>query len=165
MPSELIPKNLVGAAQALDSDPVELVRVMTRLGRMQGHLTLSDDALASIRAEGSFEPAWLADATLPDDSDPGRQHARAALLWLAAREDESSSGTRVENLWRGMDPDAVEAVRVVIDHVAAEGLVTVTRSSVGTFVAVKDGSAARIRDLAEGSELVDRWSDLVAEED
>jgi len=158
MLTDLSPRHLVQVAKELDADPLDLVRVLSRKNRMQGPVQLSAEDVAAVRAEGGFAPIWIDQASLPDDSDSVRQHIRAALQWLLEQDVDGSEGTRIDNLWRGMDDACREGIRASIFFLAEQEVVSLMMHPLGLRVAVSNSGQARVKALVDGADDDELWT-------
>lgn len=158
MLTDLSPRHLVQVAKELDTNPLDLVRVLSRKNRMQGLVQLSAEDVAAVRSEGGFAPTWIGQASLPDDSNSVRQHIRAALQWLLAQDVGESEGTRIDNLWRGMDETCREGIRASVLYLAEQGVVALLVHPLGLRVAVLNAGQERVKALVDGADDDELWT-------
>jgi hypothetical protein len=122
MLDDLRPQSLPEAALGLGIDPFELVRLAVGAGVSLERLGFAPEDSAKIAAFAGIDSAWWEGASLPADDRPRRARVRALLARMVERKLVGDSSTRLDNLWRGLDPNDRALVEQAVRGMLQEGV-------------------------------------------
>lgn len=153
---------LVDAAKSLGVNPFELVRLSVALGEPTSDLRFSSDSLATIQDKAGIRRFW-ADRALPSTGNPIEASVRGACGLLLDLGFVGNTGTRLDNLSRGLTDVQAEVIDEATALLAEEGAVLLMSSSAGLQVSVAPGFEGQIRAIADGSNTPATIASLWAE--
>ncbi|TNE90255.1 MAG: hypothetical protein EP330_08805 [Deltaproteobacteria bacterium] len=143
MLDKLKPLTLGEAARQIGIDPFEVVRLLVQRGEAK-HLRIPRSKISELREFAGVEVWWTPDVAVVEDDNHLRGRARTALGMLLDREHIGKDAvTRVDNLWRGLPLREQGVLDRVVEALAAEGMLYLTRTERGLQVAVKNKNTAR----------------------
>lgn len=142
---------LVDAAKRLGVGPFELVRLSVALGESSSDLRFTSDSLAKIEDKAGIRRFWE-DRALPSSGNPIEAAVRGACGLLLDLGFVGTTGTRLDNLSRGLTDTQAEAIDESTALLAEEGAVLLMTSAAGLQVSVAPGFEGKIRAIADGSE-------------
>ena len=149
---DLQPLNLTDAALKLGVSPFDLMRLAVGTDTPLDHLQFDDALLDELRAAGGIEESWWGPETeMPTDHNERRRLVRAALAQLIARGHVDGEGTRMDNVWRGLDAEQQELLREALSALAEDELLALHSGKTGTHVTVTGSGRSKIEDIADGT--------------
>lgn len=157
------------ASLRLGIHPFDLVRVLVSLGSFPDDLHLTEEELARVEQLGGLETWWTPDARAEPfrhaDPVPLRGMARALAIQLVEHEVIGEASTRLDNLFRGLDPDAQQHARVVLQCMLQAGLVQSITTPSGLNVSVPIERGEDLVSIARGDGMPDSlakyWQDAL----
>lgn len=153
MLDDLAPVGLADAARRLGTEPFEVVRLLVAAAAVpEGPLMIDATLIERLREIGGIEPTWWHDQALPKDKSPARARVRAALEMLISRGRVGDQQTRMDNVWRGLDPADQEALQLGLGALAEDGVLRITATPVGLKISVEAGQKERAEKIASGKE-------------
>jgi len=151
MLDDLLPMNLVGAANKLGVSPFEVMRLLVASDGVPDNLHFTGDQVARLRQIGQIEDSWWEGVDLPEDANPLRQRVRAALQLLIDRGHVADSVTRMDNVWRGLTEEDCGLVNDALLALVDEGHLNQISRPNGTMISVNPASSDTIQQLASGA--------------
>lgn len=151
MLDELKPVTLVEAARRIGTDPFEVVRLLVAAGAFpEGTLLIDGEIVEKLRGIGRIEPPWWAGVTLPKDANPARARVRAAIQLLLDKGRVGEDRTRMDNVWRGLEPAECRLVERAMIALASDGLVRITPSAIGPLLSIEPSAVDAAKKLTAG---------------
>jgi hypothetical protein len=151
-PEELIVVPLAVAAERLQIDPFEFMRLLVMMGEVPATLQISEALIDRVRAAAGIELWWAEDVRLPTDASPSRAIVRAALRQLLERGFVGARATRIDNLWRGR-PEDEALLRRAVSLLHREGMVGMSRSRAGVVVSVSPAAVPQLDAAVRGESM------------
>lgn len=146
MLDEFKPRDLHGTARALGVHPFEVVRLQVLSGVRSESLGADDETLDKLRQFGQLE-SWWDEASLPDDDNAARRVVRGMLDAMVQREVVGERTTRLDNLWRGLDPDDAEVAEQAVMVLHELGMLGSVATPSGVRVSVHPDHLDTVKDL------------------
>ena len=151
MLDDLKPIGLKAAAQRIGADPFEVVRLLVAASAApEGALFVDPEIVDKLRGIGRIEAPWWSGVSLPKDANRSRARVRAAIKLLLDRGRVGEDRTRMDNVWRGLEPDNRQLLERSLVVLANAGMVRITPSPIGRLVSIEPSAAADARKLAAG---------------
>lgn len=154
----LQPIDVHGAAEALGVHPFEVVRMMVVSGKDES-LTFGGDVIDELKAFGQIEN-WWADAELPEDGEDNRRVIRGVMDAMLQRELIGDSDTRLDNLWRGLDPAQQEVAEQGVMVLLELGHLDSTAAPSGARVSINPNGVETIKALVSRGQAPDELAAL-----
>ena len=142
--------SLTKAARSLEVDPFEIIRLLVAMDDDQAPMWFFDARIRAISAFAGIEWWWTDPADAVSDPNPRRVLVRTTARNLAGRAVGSAS-TRIDNLWRGLEPDQRQVVEQTVALFIENGHLIARPDLVGTVVSVSPTGLDPLRKIGEGA--------------
>lgn len=150
---------LTEAALRLGIHPFDLARVLVSLGAFPDDLRLSAEELARVEQLGGLETWWSPGSStwslMRADPVPLRGMARALAVQLVEHDVFGEASTRLDNLFRGLPPEAQGQARVVLQCMVQAGLLVTLSTPSGLNVSVPLERGEDLIRVARGEAIPD----------
>lgn len=151
MLEELQPVGFKDAARRLAGDPFELVRLLVAAGTFpEGALLVDPEIIDKLRRVGRIEDPWWSGVSLPKDASEQRARVRAAVRLLLDKGRVGEDRTRMDNVWRGLEPADRQLLQRALKVLAEEGMVRIFPSPIGALVSIEPAAVDRAKKLVAG---------------
>lgn len=161
MLSDLLPKNLTGAARTLGVDPFEVVRLLVASDKSRGPYTFGPADVEALQLYGDIEN-WWPGIPVPDDTVAPRARIRAVVAEMLRRRLVGDRQTRLDNLWRGLPDEERQLLEDGVDALCDLGMLGTHASASGIRISMQEDAVPHLKPLASGErtppELERLWS-------
>jgi hypothetical protein len=143
------PIGLYEAGRLLGLDPFEIVRLLVLAGAFPAReIALGPEHLAVVRSTGGVEDWWTPPP--PRTGDARRSIVLAVLGRLIEHGAVGDTGTRADNLWRGLPPEDQLLVQQAVQLLVQSGRIATWMTPRGVQVAVAHEAVEDLRRVAAG---------------
>lgn len=154
MLDELPSVGLTDAARRLGVEPFEVVRLLVvSKGMPDGPLMLTENGLERLRDVAGIEWWWEDGTPVPEDDNPRRAVARAAVGQLLRRRIVGDRSTRIDNLWRGRSLEDRELLQRVATILVQRGAFTTVAGPMGLHVSVASAAVSMLERMVNGETM------------
>jgi hypothetical protein len=157
---DLRPLGISDAAKQLGIEPFEVVRLLVVANAVPEDLRLSDQHIAKLRQTGGIE-FWWKNEPAPTGDNARRAQVCAAIGKLLEKKVVGGRSTRVDNLWRGLSPDAKQLVEEAVEVLIESGHLASYNSPRGPQLSVPVEAVPVLQEISSGgvapTKLADLW--------
>jgi hypothetical protein len=151
MLEDLKPVGLPEAARRIGVDPFEVLRLLVVAGAVpDGALLVDPEIVDKLPGIGRIEDPWWSGVSLPKDANQARARVRAAVKLLLDRGRVGEDRTRLDNVWRGLEPPDRKLLERALEVLAEEGMIRILPSPIGPLVSIDPSAVESARKLAAG---------------
>ena len=154
--SDARPLGLYDMARALLVDPFEVVRLLVLADAFPtGELVFTEEHLTQVRETGGIESWWVED--VPGDA---QGLVLAMVGHLVSKGCVGDQGTRIDNLWRGLDAEQQGLAQQAINVLAQNGQILSFMTPRGVQVSLATDAVDYLSRVAAGEARHDQLAVL-----
>jgi hypothetical protein len=140
-------------ARRLNLHPFDVVRILVFHDVSRPDYRFDPSEVDWIRSLGGIETWWGGDCTLLDEPIRARGVLRSIVRELKRRGYVGTSAVRVDNVFRGMEPDDELLARKALNLLIHEHVVRSVPTAIGTFVSLQADQEELVEGIVSGSEM------------
>jgi len=149
-------------ARWLEVHPFDILRILASESGLPADLRFESDDVDRIRAAGGLEVWWQEGEPTLDPEDPGASMLRALAGRLLEREVGGPRTTRLDNLFRGLGTERQRIARAMVQALLQHGWLATVSTDRGTHVTITPGRMGQMASIAQGGEMPEDLSDILA---
>lgn len=154
LPNQFKRVTLTDAALQLGIHPYDFVRILEALNRFPDELRFTEAEVDDLRQAGGLETWWTPEAEAErlrqSDRNAVRGMARGVAFQFLSHQVLGRSTTRLDNLYRGLDPEAQPFATLVLSTLLQEGYLQTVNTPAGLNISVVPQRADDLRRIARG---------------
>lgn len=140
-------------ARRLEIHPFDVVRILVYNNVVRPSWRFDESDLNDIRKLGGIETWWTQECALDQDTIRARGILRSIIRELTARKHVGTSATRVDNVFRGLEPEDEILARKALNLLIQEQIVKSTPTAIGTFVSLNPEKAEVVEAILGGQDM------------
>lgn len=141
---------VVDIARKLGIHPFDVVRILTVKDALHPRLRFDSADLEKVRSQGGIETWWGPDRKIEEDTIRARGLMRSIVREMVRRRLVGDRTTRVDNVYRGLEPDDESIARKALNLLIQEHLIRTLPTAMGNHICIVPEQLPVMEALADG---------------